>query len=267
MEKIKNQLGIYSWYGFDLPLHKRLAHIREAGFDATMIWWGDEVAFWYADKEEIPALVRDSGLYLENIHVPYIHCNLLWSHSENERKGMLDSYYGWIEDCANYHIPTMVMHVTDGDKFLRPTLDGLKCMDALVCRAEEYGVRIAVENTKNDHVLNHVLKEIPSHSLGLCYDSSHSRVCSQNQTALLELYKDRLFAVHLSDNDGLEDRHWLPGTGVIDWDAVLSAFPVSYGGCISLEVFTQNPGLEGSSEAYLRKAYGAAVDLRKKLRG
>jgi len=33
-----------------------------------------------------------------------------------------------------------------------------------------------------------------------------------------------LFTLHLQDNDGQgEDQHWLPGRGVTDWDALLSA--------------------------------------------
>lgn len=35
-------LSIFSWFSYPLPLQERLELIKNAGFDATALWWGDE---------------------------------------------------------------------------------------------------------------------------------------------------------------------------------------------------------------------------------
>lgn len=49
---------------------ERLHLIKEAGFDAVSAWWEDEEGTPGIKKEHFPTLARDSGLILENIHVP-----------------------------------------------------------------------------------------------------------------------------------------------------------------------------------------------------
>ncbi len=34
--------GIFSWFGFVMPLSERLELIKKAGFDSTCLWWEDE---------------------------------------------------------------------------------------------------------------------------------------------------------------------------------------------------------------------------------
>ena len=47
----------------------------------------------------------------------------------------------------------------------------------------------------------------------------------------------RLMALHISDNDGSEERHWLPFEGVIDWPAFCSALKeAGYDGPLMYEV-------------------------------
>ncbi len=93
-------LGISSWYGYNLPLATRVNQIRNAGFDSTMVWWGDEVAFQDGPKDRIIEIVRNSGLLIENIHVPFEGCNNFWSDSENVRQGIMDSHYEWLEESS-----------------------------------------------------------------------------------------------------------------------------------------------------------------------
>lgn len=262
MEKKTNKLGIYSWYGFHMPLYKRLENIKKAGFDATMVWWGDEVAFWEASKEEIPSMVRNSGLYFENIHVPYEKCDYIWFGSTMERENMLKNYFTWIEDCAKYNIPIMVMHLTNENTLKEPNIKGFKAIEGIVKKAEECKIKVAVENTKNNALLDTIFAEIPSAWLGLCFDSSHERLHPLKKKPLLQAYGDRLFATHLSDNDGLEDRHWLPSSGSIDWNKLIDAFPKEYEGCISLEAFPKE-NEEISSEMFLAKAYEAVEKIHR----
>lgn len=249
-------LGQFVWYGYDLPLATRAMEIKNAGFDATMIWWGDELAQRDGDKKEIVNIVRDSGLLIENMHVSYAQCNSFWSTLVKERRKVTDLHHQWLEDCAKFEIPMMVMHVTQGTSIREVSLSGMKCIEELVLRAESLDVKIAVENTRVNSVVINILEEILSKNLGFCYDSSHDRLYSPVQFEILRECGDRLLATHLSDNDGIEDRHWLPGDGVIDWSKLFEYFPREYKGAISLESFKGNDHV--SANAFIKRAYEKA---------
>lgn len=61
-------------------------------------------------------------------------------------------------------------------------------------------------------------------------------------------------ATHLHGNDGLEDLHWLPKEGVVDWERVARAFPGStYTGTIALEVVPRDDSVP--PVAFLQQAY------------
>ena len=57
--------GIFSWFGFVMPLSERLELIKKAGFDSTCLWWEDEEGAYPVKKTDMPKMVRDFGLSLE----------------------------------------------------------------------------------------------------------------------------------------------------------------------------------------------------------
>lgn len=248
-------LGIFSWFGFVLPFQERIRLIKEAGFEATSIWWEDEDTPWLVKKESMPQLVRDRGLVLENLHVPYNDSSELWSENESVRSEFIQRHIGWLQDCANYHIPMMVMHLTEGLNPPAPNGEGLKSFLELVKVAEELEVTIAIENTRRSDNVPYLLSKIQSNYLGFCYDSSHHFLSDKQDFSLLDNFGERLVTTHLSDNDGLEDRHWLPEQGIIDWGMLAKHFPVSYRGGLTLEAYPTAEEREDSPESYLKKAH------------
>lgn len=250
----KRPLGIFSWFGFMMALPQRLELIKKAGFEATSLWWEDEVYPRRIPKEDMVAMVRDWDLVLDNIHAPFTDLNKLWSTSAREREEIVNIHRRMLEECARFDIPVMVMHVVEGDNPPAPHGEGVKSMETLVRTAEELGVKIAVENTRRADSLELILREIPSPNLGLCYDSSHANLMPPLGTTLLTEFGQRLMATHLSDNDGQVDRHWLPGHGEIDWQELGQYFPTDYQGCLTMEVVANEEERKGAPEDFLRLA-------------
>jgi sugar phosphate isomerase/epimerase len=50
-------------------------------------------------------------------------------------------------------------------------------------------------------------------------DTGHAHIEKSIET-LIERWGRRWRYTHVDDNDGLEDRHWRPGQGSIDWKAL-----------------------------------------------
>jgi sugar phosphate isomerase/epimerase len=244
-----------------MPFDSRLKAIREAGFDAATIWWGEEEFYRTGQKDTIPKMVRDHGLFLENIHVPFDRCNYLWSEDASMRESIISDHLMWLEDCTRHQIPTMVIHISRGKPKKCPNRYGIESLMRIITTAEALGVIVAVENTRSEDYLDFILSEIQSPNLRFCYDSSHDWIYSKERTSVLRKHGHRLSAVHFSDNDGMVDRHWLPGEGVIDWNRISEAFPQEYIGVLSLEVIPSRRNRPSKAENFLAMAYERAVWL------
>ena len=53
--------GIYAWFGIKLPLSRRLALIKNAGFHATCLWWRQAEELHGEQRHLMPAIARAAG--------------------------------------------------------------------------------------------------------------------------------------------------------------------------------------------------------------
>jgi len=257
-------LGLFSWYGYRTSVRSSLRKIKAFGFDSTMLWWGDELAFEELNKKELINEAHKNGLMVENIHTPFQDINWIWEENSNERKVLVNKFKGWINDCAEFNVPIMLMHISRGDNRIEPNRAGLISLNQIVEEAEKLGVKVAIENTRQPHLMEYLLENIGSSYLGVCYDTSHGQLYDREPFETLKRYADRLICLHLSDNDGKEDSHWCVGDGVIDWEAFIDAFPKStYKGIFSFEVYPENPDIP--EDLFLQKAYESANRLLEKI--
>jgi sugar phosphate isomerase/epimerase len=251
--------GIFSWYGYNTPLRERFRNIQEAGFVSTMLWWGDGKAFKELDKKQLVHETRLHGLFIENIHVPFDEANDIWSKEKAPRFRIMDKYLEWINDCSRYGIPMMVIHVSRGIHIDKPNGYGLRCIETLVQEAEKKNIRIALENTRKNDLIEYLLKNVDSDKLALCYDTSHGFLYHDKDFCLLNTFRDRTACFHISDNDGQEDRHWIVGQGIINWKRFIKAFPRQYDGVLSAEVYPKSESID--ERAFLSEAYKSLSEL------
>lgn len=257
---MSNKLGIFSWFGFVMPLPQRLKLIKEAGFDGVTIWWEDEEGIPKIKKEDMAQMVKNAGLIFENIHVPYNTSNDFWNESKEKRDKLVKDHIQWLQDCAKFDIPMMVIHVSEGENPPIPNGYGVECIEKLVKIAEKINVKIAIENTRNPNHLKILFNEIKSEALGFCFDSSHAHL-DKTTEELLQKFGTRLFATHISDNDGIDDRHWLPGNGIINLEKTLKLFPKEYKGFFTLEVCPTKKEFKKGPEYFIKKAYQQVIPL------
>ncbi len=168
-----------------------------------------------------------------------------------------------IEFMRRLGMSTLVLHLpiaTQPD--LPSTLQNARAvLDVLLPPAREAGITLAVENTYDPaqycakDFFNALFNAYDEEEVGLCYDSGHALMT--NEEDLLECFGDRLVAVHLHDNDGINDLHLPPGQGLADWQFLRYRIQSSrLAGPIHLEVSRTE---EGSEEDFLRKAYNAVA--------
>jgi len=261
MQKLTNKkLGIFTWFGHRIPIPERANLIQEAGFKTVLIWWDDSfLELEKLTKEEQANIYRKSGLDIENAHLQFSTVNHLWFDTQ-DGQAVFENYLSDIDGLAEHGVSTAVLHLSSGADAPPVSDIGMHRIRKLTERAEKHDMRIALENVRDTHILSHVLDSVESPALGLCYDSGHDYVWSKAPHELLGKYRNRLFAVHLHDNMGVNDDHLAPGEGKVDWGAVLAGVGDSvYSGSYTLEVDGAGVSAAETPREYLLSCYESAV--------
>lgn len=259
-------LGVFSWFGYELPLYERLRLIRQRGFSHTFLWIGDKEPLVTSGRaHEMPGMAADAGLGVDHVHAPYDNANAFWSDRSSERDALANENLKLIEYCSRHSISCIVLHVTKGPTPPPSSAEGLEIFRRLGEEAANCGVALAIENTRVLNRVDFILNELPLASLGLCYDSSHDFLYSNTPDDVLGKWAHRLLTTHFSDTDGHGDVHWLPMKGIVDWDAVSRAYPKSRQGPIMIEAVPQDS--DQAPTEFLADAYQSAIELREKLVG
>jgi sugar phosphate isomerase/epimerase len=261
---ITKGISFFSWFGIPLPFETRLDLIKAAGFDATGGWLGPEEELVRSGRgEQMAARIRERGLILDYVHAPDSGCNDLWSDSARRRQEAQGHLRDHIAFCRKHTIPCLVIHISagKGNQPEKTTSEGLKSISDAVQCAEDTGVIIAVENTQKPEFLDFIFSEISSPFLKFCYDTSHDFLYSAKPGALLSRWGHLLWVTHIGDNDGVEDRHWLPGKGTLPWNVMKRHFPVgTYEGYLNLEAFPTDQCQKAKD--FLREAYESVLWLK-----
>jgi len=113
------------------------------------------------------------------------------------------------------------------------------CLDKLAEYAHTKGVQIALENLPRTCLGNTVAEHLEllsvNDKLRACFDFNHSLI--DDTAEVIKKLGNRIITVHVSDRDNINERHWLPGEGVLDWKGIIDAFDsIGYKGAWIYEI-------------------------------
>lgn len=226
--------------------------IKNAGFKNVFIQWYNEEGE-YSQQEQLE-YARSLGLNIIFAHLGYQNINDIWD-KDNKGDLVVDRYKNDIKICKANNISLVVMHLTRKHNAPMYNEIGLHRIKEIVDYGKQLGVKIAFENTKIKGYLEYVFENIDNDNIGLCYDAGHCHA-HFNDEFNYEMFKNRIFAVHLHDNDGSDDQHLLPFDGTIDWEHVVRELKnCNYDGPITLELCYRNDYLNMSLEEFYKKGY------------
>ena len=252
------KLGIHM-NAYPAPIGTQVALMVKHGFTAT---------FSMADSptlaEEITAC-RAAGIVHENLHAPFRHINDIWLEGEGGEQ-MLGELLLAVDRAHEYDIPTLVIHLSSGKTPPRVSDLGISRFDRLFAHAKAQGVVLAIENQRFLGSLALFLDYFPE--ARFCFDAGHS-VCFTKNIPFLELFGERLVALHMHDNNTEDDEHRLPFDADIDFAPMMMALAdTPYTGAMMLEVVARHTHYydEVSAEQYYARASAAASRLRDTVR-
>ena len=250
-----------------------LEALRAAGFEYIHFstrWFQD------APMEEAEIKLWEQALAQTGIKVLDVHGTLtpkvnLWVDDPDRRALAFELLLHRLEvthrlggDAIVYHAPNTI---EPSEQVYRYLVDGLARAEET---ARDLGIRIALENHYDAELTNRSLEicfeRFEPDYLGLTLDPGHANLAG-NLEWLCRNCHDRLMVLHLNDNDGARDRHWLPQDqrGTIDWDLVVECIAKSpYNKPLQLEVIPL-PGSSAPDAGYLREARATLDDLQRRI--
>lgn len=247
---------IVSNYNHNGNVYETIEAIRSSGFKNVFVEWYNEP--WSITQEEQLKYMQDVGLNIIFAHLGYKKINDIWVDGDS----LLEDYKNDIRICKENNISTVIMHLIGGKVMPPYNETGLRRIQELADYAEELDVNIAIENTKRKEYLYYVIDNIKNKNVGVCFDSGHFHVFSDDNLDWTKL-KDRIFAIHLHDNDQSGDLHLLPFDGTLNWDDVVTKLIESnYTGPVTLEIRYHRDYINMPIEEFYKKGYEISLRLK-----
>ncbi len=151
-----------------------------------------------------------------------------------------------VQLAVDLNIPIVVMHSSsepilpdERTRRLERCREGLAIMGQ---KAKSGGRRIAIEylprtclgNCLDD--LNWLVDRLGDDTFGVCLDVNHLMNRYAELPQIVRSLGRRLIATHISDCDENDEKHWLPGRGVLDWRGFMQALAqIDYHGPFTYE--------------------------------
>jgi sugar phosphate isomerase/epimerase len=160
-----------------------------------------------------------------------------------------------VELAAELNVPILVLHASsepvlpeERPRRLERVIEGLTLIGQ---KAKSTGRRLAIEYLPRTCLgnslaeLNMLVDRLWDESFGVCLDVNHLMGQYAELPQIVHSLGPRLIATHISDCDEVDEKHWLPGKGVLDWPAFMQALrEIDYQG-----PFTYECDIEGDSLA------------------
>lgn len=176
--------------------------------------------------------VRQAGLELWSVHLPFFGSWSIDSTDNAVRSRAVELCGNLLELAHAGGAGTAVIHGSGEDEMLRDSRGraerraaSRESLVALNDRARSLGIKLAVEalpraclgNTAAELLDLIDFKDGP----GICCDMNH--MLKETPVEFIGRAGHKIITVHVSDYDGFDEKHWLPGRGINDWPGILAA--------------------------------------------
>lgn len=199
------------------------------------------------DSLDFPLLrswADETGVVIRSVHLPFYPFDRydISALDEDVRRFAVKSHTALIDRAVRSGIKLFTIHpsgepIDERDR-KRKLEQTKRSFSELADVCESLGATLAVEDLPRTCLGNcstELLELIEDKRLKVCFDTNH--LLGEDIESFILAVGDRFISTHVSDYDRINERHWLPGEGVIDWISLLNTLDkVGYDGPILYEV-------------------------------
>lgn len=221
----------------------------------------------HANPEHIAAVKQaaaDRGITIWSCHAPFGTTDIS-DPDDDVRSASVDNVIEAIDAAVELAAGIVVLHGSREPIAVEDRPDRLeRCIGSLneLCKAaSERGVVLALELLPRTCLGNRsaemqMILERTEGDLRVCYDVNHITLY-EGARASLNALGDRILTLHISDHDGIDERHWVPGKGIVDWPGFVAGLDdIGYSGCLMHEARDIELDLPGNLAAIAEAARG-----------
>lgn len=241
-----------SFVYLNCSLRDAIRRLHQFGYQGIEIWGGRPHLYRHDLDDEfdaIKALLDECEMAVPNfIPAQFRYPSILSSANEWVRRDSVRYIEDAIDNALKLGAPSislcagMTLHgesVEQGWKNLRQSIvelleytdkTALKLLIEPAHRAESTLILTIADGLK-------MIREIGSERLGICLDTGHANVNSEDLGQIVHNVRGMPLHVHIDDNRGDSDTHQIPGEGNIDYQPLVRALQeIDYRGFVSAEL-------------------------------
>ena len=229
--------------GFDLT-EENFIKLQESKIDAIEISMSTD-KYKKINYNELKSLSNKYGIELWSYHLPFYPFEKInvASLDKEVRKYTIEYLADFIKRGSDIGIDKFIIHPSGEPNAENEREEKLKrsmeSIDILAEIAYKEGAVIAVEDlprTCLGNTAEEILKLISvNDKLKICFDTNH--LLQDNNINFMEKCADKIITIHVSDYDFINERHWVPGEGKINWLEFFNKFKqINYNGVWMYEI-------------------------------
>lgn len=191
------------------------------------------------DANYVKKLAREYDVDLWSYHLPFWTFELfdITVLNTEQRKQNVNRYVKYINQAAKMGITKFILHPSGEPIEDNERKDRIYASKESIYYLQQVAVSnggvIAVEDLPRSCIGNNsqeILDLISvDKNIGVCFDTNH--LLGEDIVEFIRKVGSRIITTHVSDYDFINERHWLPGEGKIDWQGLLKALKdVGYNG-------------------------------------
>ncbi|MGI6173568.1 MAG: sugar phosphate isomerase/epimerase family protein [Christensenellales bacterium] len=171
--------------------------------------------------------LREAKVCPWSFHLPFGAGFDIAAYDEAERREVVASLKRLMTLLKDYGARVFVIHgclepVEDAQRPVRMAYS-IASLSELEAHAKSFGMRIALENLPRSCLANDAKETLAmlraAGHIGVCFDVNH--LLNDTHERFLDEIAPFIVTTHLSDYDGIDERHWLPGEGIVPWKTVV----------------------------------------------
>lgn len=227
--------------------------------------------------EDIRKKAEVSGIKVWSVHLPFSRVYDISSDNDTNRINMIQECIRIMNLCEPLKVSKYVIHpsaepIPDSIRSIR-VQNSISSLRILSEEVKKVNGQLAVEclprtclgNTSDELLM--IVNSV-NNGLGICLDTNH--LLKEKPEEFAAKAGSLIVTLHVSDYDGIDERHWLPGKGIINWTTVVGELAKSgYDGPFMFEASRRKPASDGTadpSKLTVEELYGSFDEIKSNFR-
>ncbi len=200
------------------------------------------------DYQNAYQLAKTYGIRLWSLHLPFVKACDIASCDKAFRQKTLKTFSEIIRKGADIGVTKFVVHPclepVSSEERQDKLLYSRQSLSYLADICAQNGAEICVEDLPRSCLGNSIAEmqflTAEDSRIKICFDTNHITI-EKPEDAILAL-GDKIVTLHVSDFDFIDEKHWLPGEGSINWEKVINALnAINYNGVFMYEIAFECP--------------------------